>query len=111
MARNDHQRGVDSIGKNAGAPSKSAAPAHAQTGHNSQPRHHKKMRLRHAEFPASTCLQSAEFDPESETLSVVFTDGAEFDYDCSMDEWKELRATKSEGGTGAEFNFTFKGTK
>ena len=103
----DHMSGIDKIGRTTVKPS----TALAVQGHNSQPhKHHKKMRIRHATFD-STCLQSAEYSPADETVTVTFTDGTDFDYDCSPDEWAELKATQSEGDTGATFNFIFKGTK
>lgn len=103
----DHSHGTRNVGKsqplrNGGV---SAPP---QAGHNSKPvqaKHH--LRVRHTSFGGrSTCLAYAEFDPNEETITVVFDkDGREYDYPCTLEDWRALKSAES---VGQEFNFNIK---
>lgn len=100
----DHSEGTRNVGKSVpkAAPVKAAsAPAR---GHNKQ---HHKLRIRHSSFGGrSSCLAYAEFDPNSETITVVFDkDNSEYDYPCTLEDWQALKDAES---VGEEFNLNIK---
>ncbi len=98
----DHSEGTRNIGK---SQPKAGKTAPAPRGHN-QPKHKHKLRLRHTDFGGrSSCLAYAELDPNDETITVEFQDGATADYPCTLEDWKAL---KDAGSVGQEFNFFIK---
>lgn len=102
----DHSAGVRSIGKAFATTSQKFSPAAALDNNSQQLKKH-KLRIRHTRFGGrSSCLAEAWFDPNDETISVIFDkDGVEADYPCTVDDWKALKDAES---VGEEFNFNIK---
>jgi hypothetical protein len=67
-------------------------------------KHRKHHRFSEATFD-SDCLESAEYDQASKTITVTFEKGGSYEYDCTRRQWREL---KSAGSVGGYFNAEIK---